>query len=261
VRYEIYSHHSLVHVLHRWAYLLSNQETKNKMIPGTYGDGFQSMDFRPFCLPAEQEESDMSEEKRMVDSYEIKHAIHIGDKEVLFGVDDTNTQTPYMVCSCTQDNPLGVDQYFNATGSTDYLEMMTEFISRVTTQIEAIKAERDVISVPLEPFTAEHCAPNDYRESIENKVVVIRPERLRPEYRTVNNQLVLAMGGFGSYANSRGRAVYTVNLYSGKEDRWNREDILGPIKDTCMPDWAKERLHQIQARKGLGKSIKHEQVR
>jgi len=194
----------------------------------------------------------MNEEKRMVDTYEVIHAIHVGDREILFAVDDRKTACPYMVCDCTWDNPLGIDQYFNAVGSVDYLEMMTEFTDRIKAQLEAVRAERDQITVPLSPLTPEHCTPNDYGQSIENKVVVIRGERLRPEYRTADNQLVLATGGFGTYANARGRAVYTINLYSGKESRWNREDILGVLKPEYMPDWAKEQLKQI-----LGQQAKH----
>ncbi|MCG9968403.1 hypothetical protein L9W92_10095 [Pelotomaculum terephthalicicum JT] len=195
----------------------------------------------------------MAEEKRMVDTYEVTHAIHVGDREILFAVDDGKTDCPYMVCDCTWDNPLGIDHYFNVVGSADYLEMMSEFTNRVRAQLEAVKAERDKITVPLSPFALEHCTPNDYGESIENKVVVIRAERLRPEYRTADKQLVLAVGGFGAYANARGRAVYTVNLYSGKEYRWNREDILGVLKTEYMPDWAKEQLKQILA----GQQAKH----
>jgi hypothetical protein len=195
----------------------------------------------------------MTEKKRMVDTYEVIHAIHVGDREILFAVDDGKTDCPYMVCGCNWDNPLGIDQFFDPAGSDDYLEMMTEFTNRVKAQLEAVKAERDKITVPLSPFTPEHCTPNNYGESIENKVVVIRTERLRPEYRTADNQLVLAVSGFGTYANARGRAVYTVNLYSGKESRWNREDILGVLKTEYMPDWAKEQLKQILA----GQQAKH----
>jgi hypothetical protein len=195
----------------------------------------------------------MIEEKRMVDTYEVIHAIHVGDREILFAVDGGKTDCPYLVCDCNWDNPLGINQYFNAVGSDDYLEMMTEFANRVQAQLEAVKAERDKITVPLSPFTPEHCTPNNYGESIENKVVVIRTERLRPEYRTADNQLMLAVGGFGTYANARGRAVYTVNLYSRKESRWNREDILGILKTEYMPDWAKEQLKQILA----GQQAKH----
>ncbi len=195
----------------------------------------------------------MTEKKRMVDTYEVIHAIHVGDREILFAVDEGKTDCPYMVCDCNWDNPLGIDQFFDPAGSDNYLEMMTEFTNRVQAQLEAVKAERDKITVPLSPFTPEHCTPNNYGESIENKVVVIRTERLRPEYRTADNQLVLAVGGFGTYANARGRAVYTINLYSGKESRWNREDILGVLKPEYMPDWAKEQLIQILA----GQQAKH----
>lgn len=91
----------------------------------------------------------MDEEKRMVESYEVKHAIHVGDKEVLFCVDKKKPDNPYMVCNCTQDNPFGVEQFFEAAGSDDYLEMMTEFTDRVQAQLEAVKAEREKITVPL----------------------------------------------------------------------------------------------------------------
>lgn len=195
----------------------------------------------------------MTEEKRMVDTYKVTHAIHVGDREILFAVDEGKTDCPYMVCYCSWDNPLGIEQFFDAAGSDDYLEMMSEFTDRVQAQLEAVRAERDKITVPLSPFALEHCTPNDYGESIENKVVVIRAERLRPEYRTADKQLVLAVGGFGTHANARGRAVYTVNLYSGKEYRWNREDILGVLKTEYMPDWAKEQLKQILA----GQQAKH----
>ena len=193
----------------------------------------------------------MDDEKRMVDTYEIKHAIHIGDKEILFGVDERKSDCPYMVCNCSWDNPLGIEHYFNAMGSADYLEMMTEFTSRVTAQLEAVIAERTKITVPMQPFKLEHCIPIDSMQNLENKVVIINPERLRPEYRTADKQLVLVTGGFGAHANSRGRAVYTTNLYSGKESRWNREDILGVVRPEYMPDWAKERLAQIQSERQL----------
>ncbi len=216
---------------------------------------------RPFSVHLfDWSEKKMNEEKRMVDTFEVKHAIHIGDKEVLFCEDNTNTDYPYMVCNCTWDNPLGVDQFFEAKASADYLEMMTEFTDRIQAQLEVFREERNKISVPLQPFMPQQCTLKDYGVNIENKVVVIRPERLRPEYCTADKQLVLATGGFGAHANSRGRAVYTVNIYSGKESRWNREDILGIIKPEHLPDWAKERLKQIQTEM-QAKQKKHEQVR
>jgi len=202
----------------------------------------------------------MDENKRRVDTYEVKYAIHVGDKEILFAVDEKKADCPYMVCNCTWDNPLGLEQYSNAAGSADYLETMTEFNSRVTAQLEAAKAERDRITVPLEPFAIEHCIPKGNSQSYENKVVILHPDCLRPEYRTADKQLLLATGGFGTYANSRGRAVYTVNIYSGRESRWNREDILSILKPEYMPEWAKERLKHIQAERQMNQK-KHQPER
>lgn len=188
----------------------------------------------------------MNEEKRMVDAFEVKHAIHIGDKEVLFCVDSSNAETPYMVCYCTWDNPLNIENFFEGVGSDDYIEIMTEFVNRVQGQISQVTAERGSITVPNACFTSEQCIPLDSHMSLENKVAVIRLSSLRPEYHTGDRQLVLVTGGFGASPNSRGRAVFTVNLYSGKQSRWNREDILGILKPEHMPQWAKDRLSQLQ---------------
>ena len=56
--------------------------------------------------------------KRMVDTFEVKHAIHVGDKEVLFCVDDSKTDIRYMVCCCSWDNPLGIEHFFHAVEVT-----------------------------------------------------------------------------------------------------------------------------------------------
>jgi hypothetical protein len=110
--------------------------------------------------------------------------------------------------------------------------------------------------VPLACFTSEHCYPDDYRQSINGKVIAISQLSLRGEYQTADKQLCLVTGGFGAEANSRGRAVYVINLYHGKETRWNREDVLGEVKLECLPDWAKERLAVIQAEREKPKKSK-----
>lgn len=46
-----------------------------------------------------------NEEKRMLGDYEVRQSIHIGKKEVVFGVNEAD-QYPFMVCYCTYDNPL-----------------------------------------------------------------------------------------------------------------------------------------------------------
>ena len=190
----------------------------------------------------------MDEEKRTAGSYKVLYNIHIGDREVLFGENQGSTDMRYMVCFCDWNNPLGIENFTDAAGSNDYLEMMTEFNDRVRSQIEAVKSERDKITVPLEPFTLELCDQIKSDTELENTVAVIKAESLRPEYRTQDKQLVFVTGGFGARSNARGRAVYTTNLYSGKNSRWNREDILGVLSSEQMPEWAKKRFSEIEAK-------------
>ena len=46
-----------------------------------------------------------NEEKRMLGDYEVRQSIHIGKKEVVFGVNEAD-KYPFMVCFCTYDNPF-----------------------------------------------------------------------------------------------------------------------------------------------------------
>ena len=60
-----------------------------------------------------------NEEKRMISSYEVIQSIHIGKKEVVFGIDEKE-EYPFLVCDCTYDNPLSAEWVTDAVGSDDY---------------------------------------------------------------------------------------------------------------------------------------------
>ena len=183
-------------------------------------------------------------EKRMADHYEITQAIHIGDKEVVFGEDNRDKSETKYLCAFYQSNELFA-QYFDCMDSTDYVEIMKLFVQRVSEQCDKVLSEREKITIPMDVITSDQCIPDDYRKNIDGKVIVLRPEVLRQEYRTADRQLWLCTGGFGSAANSRGSACFCINLYSGKESRWERRDVLGEMKE--LPDWAKKRLAPIQS--------------
>lgn len=89
------------------------------------------------------------DEKRMVQSYEVKTAIHIGDKEIVFA-QDLAAAEPYMVCNCQWDNPLGIDIYDKVVADSDYLEAMTEFLSRVATEVQHTRiSARSAVSLAI----------------------------------------------------------------------------------------------------------------
>lgn len=186
----------------------------------------------------------MEDEKRMVGTYEVMHSIHIGRKEVVFGIDGKDAY-PFLVCDCTYDNPLSAAWVSDAVGSDDYLEAMQIFTDRVQEQIRIVRAEHAQFKFDMAPFTIDDCIPDNNTDNIIGKVVVIKAEVNRYEYRHSAYQLVLASGGYGA-SGGRGQAVYGTCLANGKSARWERCDVLGEIRPEKMPGWAKEALARIQ---------------
>ena len=187
----------------------------------------------------------MSEEKRYIDPYEVVQSIHIGGKEVVFGV-NKKEEYPFMVCYCSYDNPLGIPWATEAVGTDDYLEAMQIFCDRVQAQIELTRAEQEVFKFDMTTFTIADCIPDKKNESIIGKVVVINAEPKRYEYQHSAYQLILAEGGNGA-SGGRGQAVFGTCLATGERGRWERYDVLGEIRPERMPEWAKEALARIQA--------------
>lgn len=189
----------------------------------------------------------MEKEKRMVGSYEVKQSIHIGKREVVFGV-DAKEKHPFLVCYRTYDNPLSIAWPEEAVGFNDYLEAMQMFTDRVQKQIGLMQEEHKQFKFDMAPFTMDDCIPDDRGKSIAGKVVVINAEINRYEYRHSAYQLLLANDGHGA-AGKKGNAVYGIRLSDGKCARWERYDLLGEIKPERMPAWAKKAVKRIQREK------------
>ena len=186
----------------------------------------------------------MSDEKRMAGDYEITHSIHIGDNELVMG-ENLNSQTGdfYMVADCIQ-NDIFI-RYENCYVSKDFTELAEIFAQRLTEQIQKLKSEHEKITVPKNFITMDMCTPVKYEDSILNKVIVIKPQVLRSEHRISVNQLYLATGGNGSYGNARGSAVFCTNLYTQKNTRFERHNVMGTVEPEKLPEWAKDNLAEI----------------
>jgi hypothetical protein len=189
-------------------------------------------------------------EKRMVSNtgYEVKQTFRIGGKEILLA-ENMNAENNmfYLVCDYKEYGIIA--EYSPGVISDDYLEALQDFTSRISTEMAALQADIDARGLPSDLFTAEHCYPRSYEESIEGKVVVIKSSVFSPEYRRGENQLVLAVDGNGARANPNGQAVYCYHLNDGNHTRFERHDVLGVIKPEALPDWAKESLARIQGEK------------
>ncbi len=96
-------------------------------------------------------------------------------------------------------------------------------------------------------FDASHCeSEKDEQLDYEGKVLVLRGDVLKDRYKTPEDQLFLADGGFGCRPNSRGRKVFGKFLKDGEDTHFYREDFAGILKDEYLPDWAKEKLNELQ---------------
>ena len=98
----------------------------------------------------------------------------------------------------------------------------------------------------LHLFGAEHCEPNSGEQDFTGRVLILSPDTLRESYWQPENQLWLALSGFGCRPHARGRSVLCTCLGDGEATRWNRSEFVGIIRDECIPDWAAEKLAELR---------------
>lgn len=192
----------------------------------------------------------MDEEKRAIENYEVWHSVFLGDREIVFAI-DKDAPMPYLVSDYTDLGGFGLLRYDNAIAGDDYLEQMQEFTKRIDRQIQQVRDERAQRGINPAPLTAEHCMANGMSKNLEGKVIVIKASSLRPEYATPDHQLMLADGGNGCRPDARGRAVFCVNLYTGKRGRWERYDVQGMADMDELPQWAQDAARKLQQKKSL----------
>ena len=189
-----------------------------------------------------------NEEKRMAGDFEIIHAMRIGDREIVLGENPAGVVDERYMCSfCTENGLLA--SYTEIRVSDDYSELVKLFGERVAEQAEKTRIDLNgpkIQGIPNAPITAEGCEVISYQDDLKGKIVVIKPEILRREYRRATCQLQLCTGGFGASPNSRGTACYCTQLYSGKTSRFERSDILGTIAPEKLPEWAKHYLEIVR---------------
>lgn len=185
------------------------------------------------------------EEKRMAGNYEVTTAFEIGTKEIIIGEDKTAASDERFVVANYENNGI-FERYVDALVGGDYAEIVKIFAERVKNEAEKVVDEKSKNTVDMTPITKDGCQVLEADDRIKNKVVVIRADVFKPEYQIATKQLQFCTGGFGAEPNSRGSACFCTNLYSGKESRFERSDILGVIEKDDLPDWAKERLVEVQ---------------
>ena len=181
-----------------------------------------------------------NEEIRKAGEYTITQSIKIGDKELVLGEDFSNKEGLFYMVANYEELFGVVGRYDNVMVSDDFLGIVELFSKRLNAEIEQIKADRKGIDVSV--ITPDMCIPDDYKKSIVGKVIVIKPQALKPEYANELYQIALATHGFGAEANSRGTKVYCKKLFSGEDGSTRRYDVIGELKPEHYPQWLKDKL-------------------
>ena len=181
------------------------------------------------------------DEKRMVGDYTVINSMYIGHKEIILGENPKAASGERYVC-CYAERVMFYEQYLEAQVSDDFAEIVKLYGERVTQAADEIMKETEKVASEIgmnDEITAKDCKPISYDDAIEDKVIVIRGNVLRPEFRHASHQLMLCTGGFGAQKNARGRTCYCISLYSGKQTSFYRGDVLGVMDKRALPEWAK----------------------
>ncbi len=93
-------------------------------------------------------------------------------------------------------------------------------------------------------FGAEHCEAGDL--DYTGRVLILRPDRLKEECLSPQNQVWYGESGFGCSPTARGRAVFATCLGDGEKARWSRSDFIGVLDEQYLPDWAMARLSELR---------------
>lgn len=176
------------------------------------------------------------EEKRKIQDYVVINQQSIGALEVVLA-EHTNpkAEAPYL-CAYYEINPLFSRYTDIKTGS--YLDMLSLFTTRIQRQIDNVRAEQKGRRVKHPILTKEDCVSCSGKH-LKNQVVVIKAAILKPEYRGDDYQLAYVIGGFGADPETRGQRVFVKNLYTGREEVYDRSDIEGIYPKEQLPEWAK----------------------
>ncbi|MDR2515413.1 MAG: hypothetical protein LBD02_09475 [Christensenellaceae bacterium] len=186
-------------------------------------------------------------ERYAAEGYKITQSVEINGIEIVIA-DNPQAEKPYMMTRRSLDEAFGAEDHLIPVYSSDYLEILQEFIKCQSAYLDNLSLDRVYrgSAVTDAPLGAGDCVPKGMDTDLKGQVIALKADILLPEYRACSHQLLLATGGFGCSPTARGRAVYGTNLYSGEDERWDRGDILGVVAENTLPGWAHEKLAKLR---------------
>lgn len=183
------------------------------------------------------------EEKEYAGSYRIEQMLRFGKKYFVLGLDD-RAEGKYLLAE-RHTNAFGYE-YTEAVVSNDYLEIVEELTIRMREELERVREERAKRQSDGIPFGLEACCAESSKMNYENQILILNPTFLAPEYRTKEDQMVLAISGFGCTPGRRSHKIYCQSLCDGEKFYIRGYDVLGVLECQNVPEWAANKAHSIR---------------
>ncbi|MBP5581500.1 MAG: hypothetical protein J6X85_06920, partial [Ruminococcus sp.] len=103
------------------------------------------------------------------------------------------------------------------------------------------------MSDEYKPLNSSKCIAED--KEYAGKLLILKPEALKEEYRKPFFQYFYAQSGFGCYADRLGGKIFGKFLVDGEETHFRRNDFLGVADTEKLPQWAKTRFENLASSK------------
>ena len=108
--------------------------------------------------------------------------------------------------------------------------------------IDLVRKEWDQIGL----YDNRHCIPEDKeRLDYEGRVLIFSAGSMNEAHLHPEEQLFYAQSGFGCSPSASGRKIFGQFLWDGERCYITRSDVVGAMREDCIPDWAREKLDDI----------------
>lgn len=188
------------------------------------------------------------DDREIINGYIIQTHIWIGYNRVCFGItEDQTTEYPYMMCVYESEGHMFpvCDKLHCFDNYPEALQAYADKICECAKVLEERRASIVGVSDPA-CLKEKDVEAVSWDQSIKGRVVAVKESSLMHGYRDISHQLYFVYSGFGVEANSRGRACYGWNLYTGEKCRIERPDVLGIVPENKLPEFAKQMLETVK---------------
>jgi len=188
----------------------------------------------------------MDKKEIINEHYEVVSSMKLGGKRMILAVsNDKEEKYPYLKCIYTENELFGT--YESVIASDSYPEAIKLYADDI--KAEAIQLElnqRAMGDAALPCYRPDEVHSIYFTDNIIGKIAVIEEKYLSEGYKDRGHQLFYVVGGSGAYPNSRGQACFSYDLYNGKKERIERYEIMGLMKESELPDFAKKTLEKVK---------------